>query len=85
MIILRNTLLPNDKVQAIPADIGKIIIPTTVIDRVFEVEVAPMITTESTDSHIVFRVSYFFYFFFDLLFSFFLIFEICYYFFDIVI
>ena len=29
-----NTLLPNDRVQAIPADIGKIIKPLPVIDRV---------------------------------------------------
>ena len=51
-----NTLLPNDKVQAIPADIGKIIKPIAVIDRVIKVDVAPMITILSTDSNIVFRV-----------------------------
>ena len=56
MIILCNTLLPNDKVQAIPADIGKVIKPTPVTDKVIEVDVAPMITIESTDSKIVFRV-----------------------------
>ena len=56
MITLCNTLLPNDKVQAIPADIGKIIQPIPVIDRVIEVDVAPMITILSTDSNIVFRV-----------------------------
>ena len=56
MIILRNTLLPNDRVQAIPADIGRKIIPTPVIDRVIEVYVAPMITKPSTYSNIVFRV-----------------------------
>ena len=56
MINLCNTLLPNDRVQAIPADIGKIIKPTTVTDKVVEVDVAPMITIESTDSKIVFRV-----------------------------
>ena len=56
MIILCNTLLPHDRVHAIPADIGKIIKPTPVIDRVIEVDVAPMITIESTDSNIVFRV-----------------------------
>ena len=56
MINLCNTLLPNDKVQAIPADIGKIIRPIPVIDRVIEVDVAPMITILSKDSKIVFRV-----------------------------
>ena len=56
MINLCNILLPNDRVQAIPADIGKIINPTPVIDRVIDVEVAPMITILSTDSNIVFRV-----------------------------
>ena len=56
MINLCNILLPNDRVQAIPADIGKIIQPTPVIDRVFEVEVVPMITILSIDSNTVFRV-----------------------------
>ena len=51
-----NTLLPNDKVHAIPADIGKIFQPKPVIDKVIEVEVAPMITIDSTDSNIMFRV-----------------------------
>ena len=44
--------------HAIPADIGKIIKPIAVIDRVIEVDVAP-ITIVSTDSNIVFRVLYF--------------------------
>ena len=56
MIILGNILLPNDKVQAIPADIGKTTEPTPVTDKVIEVDVAPMITIESTDSNSVFRV-----------------------------
>ena len=56
MINLCNTLLPNDRVQAIPADIGKLNKPKTVTDRVIEVDVAPMITIESTDSKTVFRV-----------------------------
>ena len=55
MINLCNILLPNDRVQAIPADIGKIIKHIPVIDRVIEVDVAPMITILSTDSNIVFR------------------------------
>ena len=56
MINLCNILLPNDRVQAKPADFGKIIKPTPVIDRVIEVDVAPMITILSTDSNIVFKV-----------------------------
>ena len=56
MINLCNTLLPHDKPQAIPADIGKTINPIPVIDSVIDVEVAAMITIESTDSNIVFRV-----------------------------
>ena len=56
MINLCNTLLPNDRVQAIPADIGKIFKPIPVIDRAIEVDVAPMIKIRSTDSKIVFRV-----------------------------
>ena len=54
MINLCNTLLPKDKIQAIPADIGKITNPKPITDKVIEVEVAPMITIESTDSNIVF-------------------------------
>ena len=60
MINLCNTLLLNDKVQAIPADFGKIIKSTPVIDKVIEVDVAPMIMIESTDSNAVFRVLLFF-------------------------
>ena len=56
MINLCNTLLPSDRVQAIPADIDKIIKPKPVIDRAIEVEVAPMITIESIDSKTVFTV-----------------------------
>ena len=56
MINLCNTLLPNDRVQAIPADIGRIIKPIPVTDEVIEVYVAPMVTILTTDSNIVFRV-----------------------------
>ena len=56
MINLCNTLLPNDRVQAKPADIGRIIRPIPVIDSVIKVDVAPLITILSTDSNIVFRV-----------------------------
>ena len=70
MINLCNTSLPNDRVQAIPADVGKIIKPIPVIDRVIEVDVAAMITILSTDSNTVFRVLSFLYFFLDLWFLF---------------
>ena len=56
MVNLCNTLLPNDRVQASPADIVKTIKPVPVTDRVIEVNVAPMITILPTDSNIVFRV-----------------------------
>ena len=55
IINLCNTLLPNDRLQAIAADIGKIIKPIPVIDKVIEVYVAVIITILSTDSNIVFR------------------------------
>ena len=55
MIIFCNTLLSNDKAHALPADIGKIFKPKPVIDRVKEVDVAPLITIVSTHSNIVFR------------------------------
>ena len=56
MIILCNTLLPNDRAHAISADTGKIIKPIPRIDKVIEVELAPIITIVSTDSDIVFRI-----------------------------
>ena len=51
MIILGNTLLPNDRGQAIPADCGTTIKPTPVTDNVTDVVVAPIITTVSSDSN----------------------------------
>ena len=49
------TLLHNDRVHTVPADIGKTIEPTIpVIDRVIEVDVAPLITIVSSGSKIVF-------------------------------
>ena len=45
--------------HAIPSDIGKIIKLIAVIDRVIELDVAPIITILSTDSNVVFRVLYF--------------------------
>ena len=59
MILLCNTLLPKDRVQAIRADIGKIVKPTPNIDNIIEVDVDPIIIiilTLSTDSKTVFRV-----------------------------
>ena len=38
------TLLDNERAQAIPADIGKVIKLTPVIDGVIGVDVPPMIT-----------------------------------------
>ena len=55
MIISCNTLLANDKVQAIPASMGKTIKPIPVNDRVRKVDVAPIITILFTDSNFVFR------------------------------
>ena len=49
-------MLLKDRVQAIRANIGKTINPIPVIDKVIEVDVTPMITFESIDSDIVFRV-----------------------------
>ena len=56
MIILCKTLLPSDRVHANPADIGKKLKSIPVIDRVIEVDVAPVIIRLSTDSNTVFRV-----------------------------
>ena len=57
MNILCNTLLPNERVHANPADIGKTIKPTPVIDIVLEVDVATIKTIVSTDCNNMFRVS----------------------------
>ena len=57
MINLCNTLLPKDRVQAIPAVIGKIFKLIPVFDKVIEVDVAPILTIVSTDYNFVFRVS----------------------------
>ena len=57
MNYLCNTLLLNDRLQAIAAHLGKTIKPTPVIDRAIEIDVAPVIKILSTDSNIVFRVS----------------------------
>ena len=43
MINLCNTMLPKDRVQAIPANMGKTTKPIPVIDKVIEFDVAPMI------------------------------------------
>ena len=66
--------------HAIPADIGKIIKPIAIIDRVIEVDVAPIITIVSTDSNIVFRVLYFSYLFWFMVF----VFEVRNHFFNVV-
>ena len=56
IFILCITLLPNDRVQAIPADVGKMIRPTPITERVIEVAFAPIMIIVSTDSIIVFEV-----------------------------
>ena len=68
MVNLFNKLLPNDRVHAILADIRNRIKPTPVVDKVIEVDVAPMKILLSTDSITVFRFLYFSFFFFHLLF-----------------
>ena len=55
-IILCNILLPNHRAHAIPAEIGKIIEPKSVTDRVKEVDVVAIKVIVSIDSKIVFRV-----------------------------
>ena len=65
MINLCNTLLPNDSVRVTPADIGKTTKQIPLIDKVIEVDVAPSITTVSTDSNVLFSVLVFLYFFPD--------------------
>ena len=54
MGILCNTLSPNDKAHAIPAEIGKTFEPITLTDKVIEVDVVPIITIASPDSIIEF-------------------------------
>ena len=49
-------MLPNDRVQALPADIGKTIKRIPMNDGIREIHVAPMIIILSADSHIVFIV-----------------------------
>ena len=47
MIILCNTLLPNDRMLVIPADVGTIIKPKPIIDRIKEIEVVPVLAIVS--------------------------------------
>ena len=55
MITLCNTLLPSDKIHAIPADTGKTIKPIPVTDKIIEIDVAAIVTTLSFDYNSVFR------------------------------
>ena len=66
MINLCNYLLLRYKPQAIPADIAKTSQPIPAIDISIEVDVAPIIAIESTDSNIMFRVLYSSKLFFDI-------------------
>ena len=54
-MILKNTLLPKDKVHAIPADSGKIFQPIPVIDRVIDADVASIKTFVYPDFNFVLR------------------------------
>ena len=54
--MLCNTLLPNDRAHAIPADIVKLFKLLPVICEVIEVDVAPKIAIVSTDPKILLRV-----------------------------
>ena len=65
MIILCDTLLPNGRAHAIPADVGKKVNPIPFIDKFIDVDVAPIVTFSSVDSKIVFRVLKKLYFFFE--------------------
>ena len=51
MVILCITLLPYDRAQANPAEIGTTIKPIPVTDNVTDVVVEPIVTTVSTDSN----------------------------------
>ena len=56
MIMLFNTLLPNDKAHAISAASLKLFEILQVIYKIIEVGIAPITAILSTDSNIVFRV-----------------------------
>ena len=43
-------MLPNDRVQAIPADIGKLVRPIPIKDKVLEVDVGSILTIVFVDS-----------------------------------
>ena len=60
MIILCISLLPNDRAHAIPAEIGTIIKPSPVTDKVTGVVVEPVLTTVWTYSNIEVSVLCFF-------------------------
>ena len=52
MIILCKPLIPNDRANRTPADIGTKVIATTVTDKFADAVIAPVITTVSTESNI---------------------------------
>ena len=66
MTISFNSLLPNDKPQALATGIGSLISPKPVAEKLLGVDVAPIITILSTDFKTLIRVLRFFYLFFDL-------------------
>ena len=68
LIISYITLLPIDKPHAVAVDIGIAINPIPVRLKVIEIDVMATITNVSNDFNIEVIVTYFLYFFFDLLF-----------------
>ena len=68
MITSYITLLPIDKAHANAVDIRITIKPIHVTDNVIELDVVVLITIVSSDFSSVVIVSYFLYFFFDLIF-----------------
>ena len=63
-----NTLLVIDNPHAVAVDIGMVINPITVTDKVIEVDVVVIITIVSNEFSNVVIVLFFLYFYFDLLF-----------------
>ena len=68
MIISYSTLLPIANPHAVAADIGVTNNPIPVREKVIKLDVAAITTNASNDIKTVVTVSYFLYFFFDLLF-----------------
>ena len=59
-------MLPNDRAHAVPAEIGTTFKPIPVTNKLSDVVVEPIKTTESTDSNFEVRVLISLYLYFDL-------------------